>query len=668
MTSATTDTMYNDVEPFFGLPNSDTAKKSGLFVSLNYPSTDFTKAINSEGNVNSIKRTSLWQLMLAKNYKTKANLGDNVISNNFLWFVANVGKHHTKLEGLNQAPAALLPLPVVATTERNNFNTNVYQRFSSLDSEAQMFLSQHVNVVPNVGHMGTVNGIELGALPAKDINTHRFNLKKHDPKATDPNVRRNRTLFCDSLPLLPKGCVDENGNPLNSDALRNIYMGVEGFSQRYAQAGGAALEDSWADGPDGLDVPKFIEACRKCATARMEEEVSVNTPLDVFDAATGQIYRRDKDGKLERKQDDGTYAPVRDDEVREGNNCYSTQISRCDEIYNCLLSGDKRALRRCLRKYANEQDLFDVAKTELKNVHPDVVQKLLNTFHVEPNEHYMEWLGNVRQRLVSALGESDGEEVHQAMLNNRALLNYIHGLIDVANANPTIRGDDRVLSDMEGKKLEKSSSLKYFYRPKASSADAMRPVELDYLLNNLRTLPSNLAGQYQAAIGTIGVIPGMHFPMGLLRGFSGGSKSRKDLFGGSASGLRTLYQNALQALNSKGKDLVDDDKKSIEEAFKQLEVNNEKIVRTIRDLQAFVRLNNAVDVGLTKVSGKDISGLGERNISQLRSSVSSLQSCLGRVTRDQVGLMTSIVDQVLRPMALLAIGAPTGHIVPIGSR
>ena len=305
-------------------------------------------------------------------------------------------------------------------------------------------------------------------------------------------------------------------------------------------------------------------------------------------------------------------------------------------------------------------------------MNPAVLVKILDTFSVRRVkgvvEHYMVWLSDFKNRLVASMGEQLGTKTFNVISENKKLLNYLHQLINVASSNPTLFGKASDLSDMPGKELKKSPNVKYFYRPERSDAVSMMPSYLDTLVNQLRILPQNLSGQYNAMLHTSGVIPSMALPLGLysLRGGARKEKGTKHVGGADSTLLiKNLYKTILNDMQRRGKDLVDEDKKHIETAIKQIEENNRKLEKALRDLGAFVRLADAMDVGVSQVSLSDVENLSSKNVSSLKSTVSNLENCVGRVTRDQVGLMTSLLDQVFRPMALLTIGAPTSQLRPL---
>jgi hypothetical protein len=276
----------------------------------------------------------------------------------------------------------------------------------------------------------------------------------------------------------------------------------------------------------------------------------------------------------------------------------------------------------------------------------------------------MVWLSDFRNRLVAAMGESLGIKTFNVISENKKLLNYLHEIMNLASSNPVIFGKQSDLSDMPNKEFKKTSNVKYFYRPDTADGATMMPTYLDSLLNQLRVLPQDLSNQYSAMIRTAGVIPSMALPLGMgLRGGAKRAKSHKNMIGGdNVTVMRQAYKNILAAMQKRGKDLVDEDKKKIEASIQQLEENNIKLEKSLKDLQAFVRFADAVDVGISQVSLQDIDKLNKEKFGSLRSTVSNLENCVGRVTRDQVGLMTSLIDQVFRPMSLLTIGAPTSQL------
>ena len=630
--ASTTNTMYDDLAPFFG----PEAKRARLFVALNYKGTQFTVPLNTAENPDTLKSEPLWQLMLAKNYKSTSNEGDNVISNEFIEFVTNVARFHNKLDKEQKATGFN-----TQNADTLIFMSNVVNRYNELDPDAQTFFSEMVNLVRETPAVA----VGVAERPTQPI---RVNLKKR--QLNTPNAQ---TVFASTLPFLPKGCKKVDGSLFDGDALQKLH-------QTTAMTGGALFDgaDAWTT----LDTEKFLKGVM--AAQKHARDIHVTTEFgDLYDLSNDNVYTRDTMGNLLQNG-----KPV-DDALLNSSPCATTGISadKCDQVYECILSGDSKKLHRCLSKFRDE-DMFTVARDELKKMNPSVLKKILETFSVRvvkgTVEHYMVWLSDFRNRLVSSMGEELGNKTFNVISENKKLLNYLHELINLASGSPALFARASDLSDMPNKDFKKTQNVKYFYRPDKMDSSTMMPAYLDTLLNQLRVLPQDLSGQYNAMVRTAGVIPSMALPLGMtLRGGARGKKHR-NMIGGAdnVETMKRVYMGILQDMQRRGKDLVDEDKKHIETAIKQLEENNKKLQKALKDLQAFIRLSEAVDVGISKVTLKDVENLSSQNLSSLKSTVSNLENCVGRVTRDQVGLMTSLIDQVFRPMALLNIGAPTAQL------
>ena len=636
--------MYDDISLFFGEdPKTGTGLQSKLFVSLNYSGNNFDVAPN-DGDVESIKNKPIWQLMLSKNHEG-GNKGDNVISQKFLDFVENVAKHHGNI---------------------NRYKNKILEAYANCNSDAKTFFNTHIlGLNSSGGRIGLDKGAMVNRIALTNFKTYGTS------EGQEVSGAPKETMFSLTLPKLPKGCTDENDSNLNENTLRDIYN--NSFSEVIQQnreviqqnAGnrkqrGGVLVDGWDL------VPEFVQKLMLSAKSELSS-AHVDTPLGVHDLATGATYKLNNAGKLVRVVN-GTEVEVKDDEVSDEKTSYSTRIKDANTVYQCLLSGDKRALQRCIDKF-KASDMFDVPEEELKKVHPTVVKKLLDTFHVSYDnkdiEHYTMWLGGIKSRLVAALGEDDGEEVYGKLIKNQHLLNYIRGLISLVNKNKIILQGSRksgksTLSDMEGRTYVKDNKLKYFYKPDVSSADALLPNYLDSFSTQLRNISQNqgLTNLFRLQ----GAIPGMGMPLNFS--LTGGGK--KKMVGGSkcdsVDNMRKIYETIMKSMERKGKTLVEADKQRIEQAFAQLEKNNHELDKYIKDLAAFVKLSDAVDIGLGEVSLKMVEDLNQKNISSYKSTVSNLEGCVSRITRENVGLMTSLIDQVLRPMSLLAVGAPTSHL------
>ena len=184
-------TLFDEISPFFGKPSDDVAKKSKLFVSLNYPGENFNVAPN-EGDVDSLKRKPIWQLMLAKNHEGDGT-EENQISQAFIKFIKDVATHHKMLltdKGANQG------LKYV---------------YDDLSSDAQRFFDCFLLGVGN-----TYQTMNL----SKGVNGAIF---KTTNVLDSTGTKTNITNFAATLPLLPAGCTTDGATMVPADFLRTTY-------------------------------------------------------------------------------------------------------------------------------------------------------------------------------------------------------------------------------------------------------------------------------------------------------------------------------------------------------------------------------------------------------------------------------------------------------------
>jgi len=375
---------------------------------------------------------------------------------------------------------------------------------------------------------------------------------------------------------------------------------------------------------------------------------------DVYDIANN-VYRQGADGHIMRGNVDTDRQKI---ELDKGVP---------SEIYTCILKGDPRELARCLGA-VSRSDIYDKARREVAQMHPRVLGKLLKTFAFQVNrdgtpEEFLVWRANLAKRLTANMGnQQKGEATATAILGNSKLVEYLKSVVSLYRNNPALHGNaDEPLSDLPRKTSGLGSSskgLNYFVSPNVNRAEAMSRT-LNMMAQQLNIMPTGLS-QFGPALG-VGMNfghPGMVMPGMVMQ--HGGSHCEDPV----AKEMRNMYGMIVSELNNRGKDLVEEDKKRIEKALSQIEENNKQVCKALNDLRAFYNLVN-VDSALTAnlpstVSLSDIEGASR--IPNLRSSVANLESCVNRTSRDQVSLLSALVEQVYRPMILLASGVNSPSI------
>ena len=623
-----TNTTYDNLAPFFGRESG----KSRLFITLNYKGSKYDEPINTRENPDTIKAEPLWQLMLAKNYNKGDSVessDENMLSEAFVNFIFYVALKHTELD----------PVGSNTMTDTHADVANLYKNWGDLTQDARDFYTQNTNFVSATVTKEAREGLDLNAL--------RLNLKKR-------NITEKETVFGTSLPFLPVGTkVQFNEKTItihsgNVDMLQKLYHAtVTGTTY---QAGGAPGLNEWATGDIKLDVNRFVRNCLYVQSEVQRGVLRVKGELsDVYDVAR-EIYTKGNNGHIMRGNVDL-------DDV----NAQVNEAGVPEDIYTCILKGDPRELARCLGAIRTSQ-LYEKARQEVSNMHPKVLDKLLKTFAFAKNrdgssEEFLVWRANLAGRLGATMNnQQKGEATANAILANTKLVEYLKSVVSLYRNNPALHGQSaEPLSDLPVKTANMGSSkgLNYFVRPlNVNRAEAMSR-SLNMMAHQLNIMPQGLP-QFNLGLQ----VPNMMFGqpnMGIMMGGGCDDPVTKE--------MRTLYEQILNELKNRGKDLVDEDKKRIEKALSQIEENNKQLCKALNDLKAFyslVKVDSALTTGLSSVSLSDIEGASR--IPNLRSSVSNLESCVNRTSRDQVSLLSALVEQVYRPMVLLASGVNSPNI------
>jgi hypothetical protein len=629
-------------------------KRGRLFVSLNYKGNNYSQSVNTKENPNTIVNEPIYQLMLAKNYVTDLDKGDNVISTQFIDFVRALGVRHRALDGLLQQPPGT---PLAA----GNYKTadtlaNIYGNWPNLTQDTRDFYMQLVNLISVDGTNQPTTDVPYRG---NNMATFRLNLKK-----VNVNDPLTETLFGTTLPYLPSGSVDVAGNSLSVDHLHKVYDDALRVADRRAVFIGGAISksyDSWEAA--GLDVHKFTKAIAYIQEKSLRAPSTVKGELDeIYDLTTDKIYSI-KDGKLVdadgKVMDEARYA----DDIR--NNCHGSFVKDCELVFECLLSGDPRGLSRCLGKLSVES-MYAVAKSEVAKMNPKVIKKVLNTFDIRENKHgkieeYIEWRGSLESRLTQKLGNERGSKTAGAILGNKKLLEYLRNVMEIVRSNPAIvdNGKDRTLSDLP---VKTENKISYFIKPTNINRAAALSTQLGSLVNQLNFLPVDLTAALRGPMNTSNVAFGQLGMPGLAMGMGMGLMRGGGCVEDSVATMEAIYKQILEEMKRNGKDLVDEDKRRIENAIEQIKKNNTQLAAALNDLKGFMRLNSALTAGLTSVSLNDIKG--SSNV-ELSNQIKTFESSINNTASSQISLMTALVDQVFRPMSQIAAGYSNSLLRPI---
>jgi len=624
-------TMYSELDKFFG------STQGRLFASLNYKGSNFGVGLNTKENPETIKTEPLFQLLLAKNYLGKEALKDNVVSNEFITFIKSVGEAHAKLDE-----------HIVDPTKGDKLD-DILTNWDSMSLDTKDFYKTFVNIVNKDNRS---QQMQVG----KSMTGYGFNLKK-----TDVGKAGTETLFGTTLPFLPKGMEDEGGNALKSDFLHQLYD--KALSRKVTFYGGAkSVFEGW---DSVLNVSKFVRSVMYVQKQIESGELKVSTPFgEIYDLVTDKIYTINKDGKLVNNAGIEMTDVQYEKDVEE--NCFDTYTKdpKCDQVFECLLSGEPKRLSRCLGKLASK-DMYDVAISEVKKMNPTTLKKILDTFAIQSDKYgtleaFIVWRDSLESRLSGKMDANRASQTASAILNNDKLLSYLKNIMDVIRTNPALnKSRDDTLSPLVAKTedlYKYNGKLQYFIRPTNIDRAGALSNQLGTLVQQLNVMPQNFPGLNSPFnVGFGNPYAGMQM---MAMGMSGGGCIDETVVM-----MEKVYATILDEMKSKGKDLVDSDKQRIQQALKQIKENNKQLELALNSLRSYTRLNTALNSGINSVSLTDIKDLSSKRV-DLTSQVDNIGSSINRTYRDQIGLVTALLDQVLRPMALLASGTSTPFLRP----
>ena len=641
------DSTYDQLEHFFG---DAVGKLARLYVTLNYDGSNYE---NCSHNSNTVLNHPIWALMNARNYngftETDETKGKNVLSTVFTDFILQVGKYHSELDKISEYHTNKTVSNVAAA---QNLGYKIYQNWGSLTPDTREFYEKNINFVSDAPSQSPTY---------TDPNTVRMNLRKHEGK------KENNTVFGQCIPQLPPNTVDRAGHSLKENYLRDIYLatvkaGRPTLVGGYQRGGTLAGIEDWKNAD--LDVDKFIKAVYSAQMKSSQRNLSNVGDLGeiYYDMADDKVYSRDANGNLQIKGADGKSTPVGDANLTKGVPA---------TIFSCILTGNPVELSRCLGNI-NDSDIYAEAEKEVRQMNPQTMLKLLSTFLVDinngPAEHYVQWTSSLAGRLSAKMGSEKGQRTAEAILKNKKLCAYLKRVIDLQRANPVLHSADNAnLSDLPQKTLSTKSNLAYFRAPQhinRGDAASIMSRSLGVAVQGLNMLPQHdMLSMFRPGLNSnlaMGINPFAGFSgLGLGSGQLGGAEADPQ-----AQYLRQIYNTIKEEMKAKGKELVQEDHDRIEKAIGEIEKNNERVQRALDDLRAFINLDNVVTNGLGNVvSLNEIKS--STTIPNIRKSISSLESCVNRTSRDQVSLLTALIEQVYRPMLLVASGASTPFIRPV---
>ena len=292
------------------------------------------------------------------------------------------------------------------------------------------------------------------------IDNPALNLRLNFKKSPSNKLR---TVFSNSLPLVPSVCkklyyTNDRGN-VNSislsnlskndrmNILRNIYDHVYSSGNMFKlvylnhkeqtiNVASQPIQNNFK-----VNYGKLISSIVNSYDSYKYSTKTFDNFDDLFvDMSTDIVYNKDVNG-IFRQVDANTkiYYDMAKLSLDADSNCYGTHIndpSADCNVANILLNNTPENLERNLAVISNES-LFDVAKSDIQNMNPDIMKNIVNTFgfiiRKESDGVYRpmafnEWIKSSR---VS-------ENIKKVITNNNKLKIYLSEILNILRNNPVL--------------------------------------------------------------------------------------------------------------------------------------------------------------------------------------------------------------------------------------
>jgi hypothetical protein len=670
------DTTLQGVRPFFGC-NSE--KRGEYFTHLNYNGSEFGRASST---VDTIESQPIFQLLLCKNYKNCPKGEEDYIHENMIDLIINTAAFHKIIDKVAKGS---MDAKIDASTKAGDFVKYlfdaVYKGWVNLSDDVRQFYRTflHVLVKTPGGWVQPSDVAQAAAMVPGDV---RLNLTKVDPSNPASGI-----LFATTLPKLPKTVrgfkftnkaggvvkVDFPGG-VDKNLLEEIYNSV--YNQNKVTINSIVHGDVQYVNCDttllqfDLDYVQFTKnvllahansSSAKNAAASAAANANKDNFDDIFQSLTtgvtfvrkgADLFRVDGDTKKEVKLDEAQLQRELEDTK---TSCHGTMVKGdCDFVFKCLLSGSPENLSRCLSKLRNE-DMFKVAEREVEKMHPKVAKQLLETFGFRYRKEtnglvlppsFNDWVQNILPRSV-------GQETRETILKNKQLMNYLNSVVTLIRRNPQIENN---ISTSGQSKESLNAGIKVFHQPTTHAdrvALSARILEQGVLLSRPAVNMFPLGGLFQ----NVGMMPQM--------GMMGAQPFMLQSGGGNpqcvnANMLRNMFDVTYSEMERNGKELVEADKKRIEDSIKRVAHLEEQLVKILEDLKLFSKLNTTFyadrqSIGVEEVSLADVTGA--KNVTDITSeAVANLKNCASQNVTEQSRLMSDLILQIQRSLVGTLMG------------
>lgn len=210
-------------------------------------------------------------------------------------------------------------------------------------------------------------------------------------------------------------------------------------------------------------IPEFNNDREDVVDWRADKELqkgALDTLNYVFDINTGGLYKYKNKRLLKRDHKDkftidvtpGTIAGL--EELHKGKHLCKSLLATDEEdcmfkIDQCLLADDNKSLIECVKKIKDVDKIDDFIKQEINDVHPLIAFRILQKFGFRKHKQSITQrkepiyvVESISHWLATYVSNKFTEEEQKLISNNKVLLKYLGGLIELININPGLINKD----------------------------------------------------------------------------------------------------------------------------------------------------------------------------------------------------------------------------------
>ncbi len=524
------------------------------------------------------------EFILAQYYEDKNGRRDDEVHPEFMKFIADAASYVGTVDPYTKSGQH----PTLENTHQHTFYDNVFAKWDRFSPETRNFYDTYVELL-SVNESGEWLNVPL---------SHRsaiYQAAKNSPHKYRVNFKKdNERYLVLAIALAPftDSFINNYMNPINRSPNKRFHIKLGDLvRERLFRSSQAAVEEA--------------------------EEVADRAQITLDCVECGLITR--KNGKLYVTVD-GKDEPVdvKDEWTKkafaDSNKCYGTYVKvkdadECENfLFECLLSDDREALGKWLDANRNK-DFFNVAREDIKNLHPVLAVRILQQFGFRKYETTDEngmtiwkiesvnhWLKNYMQQRFA-----NNDELTKLIKDNETwhIITYLELVSQYVNCNPAIlnknytKDPHQVLSQLEKTDLGRKLDLEY-EQPRKNMVADMGRLRGHLFVSKAQTNPFfvNMGGRVTTPWGRQ-YTPGIS----MLRGgsMSGGGKDcesvreRINKSGTIASHdmIGKFINSFVTQLQRKNKTLSPDTQRKIRENLNKYKQTETELLRTLCYLEEY---------------------------------------------------------------------------------